>query len=256
MSKGELAWNAYYDEYGHEPSNFNQLQNYAKGKQNLENLNFQTAKDTFNNNKGKGRINGFPPPVPVPSSKKLVSPGTQEFIPSDTENEQDGYEYYKQQPEPDPEPTEQEITAALTSMTFGDNKDNENRPYLCIAYTALIVALLAMIIAVIPLILYYSGDYRPESVNTTFYESAAAEFNYETLMIKKRYYHHTVYIDKKPDFNFIFDKVVTEAESWGDDNFTMDWYIGNYNGWQYNFYLDFNNYGTSRSGVMYPFRDL
>ena len=111
MSAGELAWNAYYDEFGHEPANYNQLQNYAKGNSNLDNLNFKSARDTFNTNKGNGRIDGVEPPT----ANNLVPP-SQEVVPSDTENEEaeyyeDGdYEYYDEEPyeEPQQEP-QQEI---------------------------------------------------------------------------------------------------------------------------------------------------
>ena len=373
MSNGELAWNAYYDEYGHEPSNYNQLQNYAKGNPNLENLNFKTAVDTFNNNKGNGRINGVEPPS---SSNNLAPPAAQDTVPSDTENEDDeyyedgDYEYYdEQQPENDdnyeyyeddgyeyndqePEPAQQQIAAApqassiavdvpiqsskprpkppppksassaarpppqsparpgtatataegdrretavippdtpvtparvdtshlmpsaaimvggnrTSNMAYGADKVDENRPcascpcgYLCVAWTALIIALLAVIVAVMPLILYYAGDYATAD---SIYGSAG--FNGASVRIE-RYHYHTFYVDERPGFNFIFDEPVTEAESWGD-NFTMDWYIGSYRGWEYVWQWDFNyNFDDDPVGgwaegndqfMVYPFRDL
>ena len=54
----DSVWNAYIDEHGEEPANYNQLMSFSKSNKKVKKLSFKEAVNTFNNNHGNGRIQG------------------------------------------------------------------------------------------------------------------------------------------------------------------------------------------------------
>ena len=122
MSAGEIAWNAYFDKFGKEPANQQQLQTFAKNEASLDNLNYKTARDTFNTNKGNGRIDG----IDVPSNN-LAPPATQDVVPSDTENEE--YEYYEEEENGDYEYYDEEEAPQQQEQQATDPNANEAYEY-------------------------------------------------------------------------------------------------------------------------------
>ena len=152
-------------------------------------------------------------------------------------------------------------------------EDDDKRPcaccpfgYLCVACTALTIAFLAIIIAILPLLLYYGSDHVPSSASTAIYDAAGLNGN---DIVIKRYHHKITYIIEEANYDFFWGEPDTEAESWGPD-FSMDWLIGSYRGWEYVWGWDFDhNYedtdDTGKIGgwaagndqfMKYPFRDL
>ena len=147
-------------------------------------------------------------------------------------------------------------------------EDDDKRPcaccpfgYLCVACTALTI-----IVAIIPLLLYYGGDHVPSSATTAIYDAAGLNAN---DIIIKRYHHKITYIIEEANYGFLWGEPDTEAESWGPD-FSVDWLVGSYRGWEYVWGWDFDhNYqdtdDTGKIGgwaaekdqfMKYPFRDL
>eukprot|EP01083_Nonionella_stella_P120543 361272_1 len=56
MSSGDIVWNAYFDYHNEqEASTAVKLQAFSKRK-SVPNITYKTARDTFNKNKGKGRV--------------------------------------------------------------------------------------------------------------------------------------------------------------------------------------------------------
>ena len=158
-----------------------------------------------------------------------------------------------------------------TSTLPAKNKEiieDENNCHKCLTYTALVIALLAVIIAILPLIVYYAGDYVKTEPSSIY---GAAAPNQDLLTIIKRYHHHTYITQERPDFDFIFDEPMTHSESWGDYNKTgRDIFVGSYRGWEYIWGWDFeHNYDdTDDHGIIggwaagndqwqkYPLEDL
>ena len=148
------------------------------------------------------------------------------------------------------------LTAPAAIMVSGTGKtssvdyieDDDKRPcaccpcgYLCVAITALLIAFLAVIIAVLPLVLYYAGDHVPGSATAAIYDAAALyddSYNPEDI-VYRRYHHHTIYHVQEANYDFFWGEPDTEAESWGPD-FSMDWLVGSYRGWEYVWGWDFD----------------
>ena len=104
--------------------------------------------------------------------------------------------------------------------------------YCCWLWIAFMIASLALILAFIPLILYINIH----GIDISGTNSSGSDKMKDDLIYY--YYHYNIH-EIKPDFNFIFDDLLIEAESWGH-NFTKDWYIGTtYRGWEYRGTWDF-----------------
>ena len=56
LNENDIIWNGYIDKYGNEPQNASQLQQFCKSNANFKSLNYKEAKQIFNDNKEKGRI--------------------------------------------------------------------------------------------------------------------------------------------------------------------------------------------------------
>eukprot|EP01084_Bolivina_argentea_P044810 82456_1 len=56
MSAADKAWNLYVDKFGKEPISAQQLHNYAKEEASLDSFSYKSARETFDNNKGKSNM--------------------------------------------------------------------------------------------------------------------------------------------------------------------------------------------------------
>ena len=52
-SKAELAWNAYIDEFGHEPGSSNQLRIFSMNRSDIDTLNYKQAREAYESLQGK-----------------------------------------------------------------------------------------------------------------------------------------------------------------------------------------------------------
>ena len=124
--------------------------------------------------------------------------------------------------------------------------------YLCIAGTALIIAILALIIASIPLIMYASGDY--DQSTQTHYDYGAALL--QPTPTKQRLVHRISVDATRPNFSYLIHPLETlESECFGDTDCSMKYFVGSTNGWDYRWWKTFNG-NVSSGDRLYPYSTL
>ena len=55
INEDDTVWNAYIDQYGHEPKTPSQLQSFSKNH-SYKSLSFKLSKQVFNERSGKGKV--------------------------------------------------------------------------------------------------------------------------------------------------------------------------------------------------------